>query len=140
MNDKVFLDTNVLVYAYDQHDPDKQARAQGLISAGIEAESTVLSSQVLGEFFVVVTRKIQNPLSPDDARKIVNLFSICPVVEIDVSLVKRAVDLHIRYSISYWDALIVAAAARAKCSRILTEDLANGALYDDVLIDNPFKN
>ena len=64
MNDRAFLDTNILVYAYDQHDPIKQKKAQELITTGIEQENLVLSVQVLGEFFNVVTRRIPDPLHP----------------------------------------------------------------------------
>lgn len=139
MSDRVFLDTNVLVYAYDQHDLNKQAKAQDLLTSGMTTESAVLSSQVLGEFFVVVTRKIKDPVSAEDAQRIIELLSMFPVVDIDVTLVKRAIETLTRYGISYWDALIVAAAERAGCSKILSEDLANGQTYNEVLIEDPFK-
>ena len=64
MNDRVFLDTNILVYAYDQHDPKKQTKAQGLLTDGIKQENLFLSVQVLGEFFNVVTRHIPQPMPP----------------------------------------------------------------------------
>jgi predicted nucleic acid-binding protein len=67
MGGKVFIDSNILVYAYDSHDPAKQAKAQACMSSAIEEETARLSAQVLGEFFVVVTRKIKNPLSVSEA-------------------------------------------------------------------------
>jgi predicted nucleic acid-binding protein len=72
MNDKAFLDTNILVYAYDQYDPQKQKKAQSLLTDGMEQENIVLSVQVLGEFFNVVTRHIRQPMSPDEAQEIIS--------------------------------------------------------------------
>jgi len=138
MSDKVFLDTNVLVYAYDQSEPEKQARAQALLSWGIEREKAVLSTQVLGEFFVVVTRKIQFPIPVDQVAEVVNLLSILPVVEIDLKLVRQAIAVHEDLQISYWDALIVTAAARVGCQKILSEDLNAGQSYCGVRVENPF--
>ena len=91
---KSFLDTNILVYAYDGSEPEKRRKAQDLLTRGIEEENVALSAQVLSEFFVVVTRRIQTPLSADQAKGLVGLFSILPVVEVDLKLVQQAVSLH----------------------------------------------
>ncbi|SPD75256.1 conserved hypothetical protein [uncultured Desulfobacterium sp.] len=99
-----------------------------------------MSTQVLGEFFVVVTRKIKEPLSLDDAEKIINIISVLPVEEIDLPLVKRAIDTQKRYGISFWDSLILAAAERSGCGRVLSEDLSDGQQYNGVFIENPFKS
>jgi predicted nucleic acid-binding protein len=139
MSANTFLDTNILVYAYDEHEPEKQIRAQTLLRTAIQEESAVLSVQVLGEFFVVVTRRIRKPLSASDAEKIIDTLSILPVAEIDLNLVKRAIAIQTRYRISYWDSLIVAAAERAGCSTILSEDLSHGQKYNGVLVENPFE-
>jgi len=100
MNDKVFLDSNIIVYAYDIQDPAKQAKAQVLITAAIQQESAILLVQVLGEFFVVVTRRIKNPLSVVEAEKIVHILATLPVYEIDVSLVRQAIYTQKKYGIS----------------------------------------
>jgi predicted nucleic acid-binding protein len=139
MKDRVFLDTNILVYAYDRHDPRKQGVAQSLLIDGIESESAALSVQVLGEFFSVVTRQIKQPMTPDEAKEAIELFSNLLIQEIDLALVERAIDTHRIYRISYWDALIVSAAERAGCKRILSEDLNDGQLYHSLAISNPFK-
>ena len=138
MSDKHFLDTNILVYAYDSSDPEKQARAQTLLTQGIEQEDAVLSAQVLGEFFVVVTRRIKEPLSAEQAEQVIDLLSILPVVEVDVKLVKRAIILHKESQASYWDSLIVSAAERAGCTKILSEDLNAGQAYFDMKVEDPF--
>ena len=138
MNDRVFLDTNILVYAYDQHDPQKQTKAQGLLTTGIEQENLFLSVQVLGEFFNVVTRHIPKPMSSGEAKDIINTLRILPVQDIDRTMVKRAIDTHEMYQISYWDSLIVSAAERAGCGIILSEDLSDGQTYHNILVNNPF--
>lgn len=139
MSVRVFVDTNVLVYAYDKHEPQKQRKAQRLLADGIEQENLFLSVQVLGEFFNVVTRHIPQPMSPDETQEIINSLSILPVQEIDLAMVNRAIDTHQTYQISYWDSLIVSAAERAGCTMIVSEDLSAGQAYHNIRIINPFK-
>ena len=138
MSDRAFLDTNILVYAYDQNESRKQAIAQQLIIHGIEKENLILSVQVLGEFFNVVTRRIPQPMAPDEAKEIIATISILPVQEIDLAMVNRAIGTHRRYQISYWDALIVSAAERAGCTSIFSEDLSDGQMYHSIEVLNPF--
>ncbi len=138
MSDRAFLDTNILVYAYDQHEPHKQRKAQELITDGIEKENLLISVQVLGEFFNVVTRHIPQPMTPDEAQEIIAAISILPVQEIDLTMVNRAIGTHKTYRISYWDALIVTAAERAGCTLILSEDLSDGQAYHNMVVRNPF--
>ena len=133
-----FMDTNVLVYAYDRRDVSKRSQAQELLTTGIEDETAVISVQVLGEFFTVVTQRIQNPLSTEEAQEAVNLISVLPVMELDLALVRRAISTHLRYQISYWDALIVAAAESAGCAQIFSEDLNPGQSYHGIVVVNPF--
>jgi len=139
MSDKAFLDTNILVYAYDEHDPKKQKKAQTLLTEGVENENTVLSVQVLGEFFNVVTRHIKPLLSSEEAQEIIHTLSIMPVQEIDLAMVNRAIDTCKTYQISYWDALIISAAERAGCVQIFSEDLSDGQSYRHIRVCNPFK-
>ena len=140
MNDKIFLDTNILVYAYDKYERRKQKKAQAILTDGIEQDSVILSVQVLGEFFNVVTRNIKSPMTPDDARDIIETLGIITVQDIDYIMVKRAIDTQMKYKISYWDSLIIAAAERAESKMILSEDLNHGQIYHGVLVHNPFKN
>jgi predicted nucleic acid-binding protein len=139
MSVRVFVDTNVLVYAYDKHEPQKQRKAQRLLADGIEQENLFLSVQVLGEFFNVVTRHIPQPMSPDETQEIINSLSILPVQEIDLAMVNRAIDTHQTYQISYWDSLIVSAAERAGCTMIVSEDLSAGQAYHNIRVINPFR-
>ena len=114
-------------------------RAQASLKDGIQSENACLSTQVLGEFFVVVTQRIKKPLKVEEAQEIIKILSPLPVQEIDLALVNRAIETHHRYLISYWDSLILAAAERANCGSVLSEDLNDGQEYNGILVVNPFK-
>jgi len=133
-----FIDTNILVYAYDNHFPDKQQQAREVIISAVKNGNGVLSTQVLGEFFTVITRKIRMPISVRNARDIIQYMGSMPVQEIDLLIVKRAIDTLEQYKISYWDSLIIAAAERAQCKCILSEDFNAGQKYHGIEITNPF--
>lgn len=133
-----FFDTNILVYAYDSYDPVKQKIAQDMLIQGIRNDDSVISTQVLGEFFTVVTRKIRYPISFRTARQIIKNISVMNVQAIDLTVVERALETVDIYKISYWDSLIVAAAEKAMCERIVTEDLNGGQLYHGMIAVNPF--
>ena len=139
MPDRQFIDTNILVYSYDSSDPAKQEHARQIVRNGIAEETAVLSAQVLGEFFAVVTSRIPVPLTAVEAEEVLDIFSVLPVIEIDFRLVRLATGIHRRYGVNYWDALIVAAAQRASCTQILTEDLNTGQSYQDIQVVNPFR-
>lgn len=138
MLDRDFVDTNVLVYAVDDADPAKRDRARSILAADGAASRLVLSTQVLCEFYVVVTRRLEQPLSPADAADAVRELSKLAVVGADPDLVGDAVRLSIEAQLSLWDALVVEAARVAGCGRVLTEDLSHGAEIASVRIENPF--
>lgn len=133
-----FFDANILVYAYDPRDRRKQRIAQRLLTEAKSNDTGALSAQVLGEFFNVATRRLPIRLSIEEAAQAIEEVSTLPVVPLDLSLVRRAVETCGRYQISYWDALIVAAAEHAGCARIITEDLNAGQEYNGVVVVNPF--
>lgn len=136
MSERVFFDTNVLVYADDLDAGAKRDRAQALLAAALRAGDGVLSTQVLQEFFVIATRKLG--VDPAIARRKVELLATLDVVKVDVPMILRAVDLHRLHSLSFWDALVVRAAASAGCTRLLSEDMQHGATFDGVRVENPF--
>ena len=138
MSGRTFLDTNVLVYAYDRTDPAKQATASGLIERHLRADTGCISVQVLGEFYVTVTRKIPRPLALSAAAAAVAAFGPLRTVEQTRTMVCEAMALSARDQLSYWDALIVAAAERAGCETILSEDLQPGQSYQNIPVVNPF--
>lgn len=136
MKERVFLDTNVLVYADDLDAGTKTQRARELLGGALRDQNGVLSSQVLQEFFVVTTRKLG--VDSAVARRKVELLATLDVVTIQVSHILHAIDLHQLHSVSFWDGLIVACAASAGCARLWTEDLQDGAVIAGVKIANPF--
>ncbi len=131
-----FLDTNVLVYAVDESEPAKRDRARELLAA--PDVPLILSAQVIGEFYVVATRKLAIPLDEADVAAAVAELLRLPVVPIDAELVRAAIATSRSAQLSYWDALIVEAAAAAGCDRLLTEDLSHGVTIRSVRVENPF--
>ena len=140
ITDKVFFDTNILVYAYDRRDPAKQERAFNIIADAISNENGIVSAQVLGEFYNATTRRTSNTLPEEVTSEAMSLFATLPVIDIDLALVQRAVGTCNRYRISYWDSLIIAAAEKAGCTQIFSEDFNTGQTYHGILIFNPFKS
>ena len=136
--DRVFLDTNVLVYLFDASSPAKQARARSLIEELGASSRAVLSTQVLQEFYVSVTRKLSAPLPESDAEAAVEALCVLPVVTVDPSLVLRGISVARRHRLSFWDGLVVATAAAAGCRMLLSEDLRHGLELAGVSIENPF--
>jgi predicted nucleic acid-binding protein len=137
MSEPIFVDTNVWVYAVDAADPAKRTRALEA-TAPAPSRDLVISTQVLTEFYAVVTRKLAVPVSVEDAEAMVRRLSVLPVVAIDSSLVLSAIAGSREWQISIWDALILRAAEVAGCRRVLSEDLADGTTYGSVVVENPF--
>jgi predicted nucleic acid-binding protein len=133
---RVFIDTNVLVYADDLDAEAKRDKAQRVLREAMAGGHGVLSTQVLQEFFVIATRKLG--IDPEVARRKVELLSTLDVVRIELDEILAAIDLHRLHSLSFWDSLIVRCAATAGCSRLLSEDLQHGRTIAGVKIENPF--
>jgi predicted nucleic acid-binding protein len=136
MNAKVFFDTNVLVYAAvgTGKDESKRKRALDLI----QSEDFGTSAQVLQEFFVTVVRKALRPLSAAQALEWIEQWAAFPCQPIDRELVQIAVGLSERFTISYWDAAILAAAETLGSRIVYSEDLNDGQQYGEVRVINPF--
>lgn len=134
----VFVDTNVLVYARDASEGDKQLRAVEWLRSLAERREGRLSLQVLNEYYVTVTRKLNPGLGREDARADVrDLLSWDPIAP-HGGVIAGAWALEDRYGLSFWDALIVAAARLSGCDRLLTEDLQDGLELDGLLVVDPF--
>jgi len=139
MSGNFFLDTNLLVYAMDPSDSDKQAVALKWLATAHETGNGIVSYQVVQEWFNVVLRKAANPLSLEVAAATYGKL-IQPLWRIQSSreLLSTAIELHQHNHISWWDSLIVGAAIQADCTRIITEDLEDGSVIRNVKIQNPF--
>ncbi len=133
-----FFDTNVILYAFDASSGAKRTIAGDLIRDHMENRTIAVSAQVLGEFFVNVTEKFVPPMSTADAKEAIDQLCQFTVVPLDQVLVLRAIEAHKRYRLSYWDGLIVAAAERADCEVLYSEDLNHGQTYCEVKAVNPF--
>lgn len=136
MPDRVFLDSNVLIYAQDVGSPEKQRKSRELIALLADTGDGVISTQVLQEFFVASTRKLG--VTPLAAKGVLKTFGVFEIVQISPTLIHEAIDCSILNQISFWDSLILAAAASAGCPIILSEDLNSGQSILGVKIQNPF--
>ena len=138
MKGKVFVDTNILIYAHDLDAGLRHDIAASAVEELWENENGVMSTQVLQEFYVNVTKKISKPLSQARARGIIDNYLSWHIEVNKPDTVLLASEIEERHVLSFWDALIIAAACRAKVDKILTEDLNHGQKIEGILIENPF--
>ena len=130
-----FLDTNVVVYAFDGADPEKQAIAIAILEG---EDRLVVSTQVLLETWWVLTRRLAEPLTEDDALAVIDTLAQLPVVNTDTELVRRAIRASHRDQLAVWDALILEAAKSGGCDVVLSEDMQHGRDHGGVVVENPF--
>ena len=135
-----FIDTNILLYAHDRSAGHKRDIASALLSDLWRSRSGALSTQVLQEFYVTVTRKIAKPLTPDSAVALLEEFKVFPTVQVDYPLIVSGIEVSLAYGISYWDGTIVAAAGALGAPVLMTEDLNDGQSYGAVRVVNPFRD
>ncbi|MCL2493696.1 MAG: PIN domain-containing protein [Clostridiales bacterium] len=133
---KVFLDTNILVYALDSTESGKQARARQIIFETANSVALVVSTQVVQEFYNVVTRKFG--VEKLKAKRIIRAFTGIEIITIDMQMIESAIDISILSDLSFWDSLIIAAAETSGCHELLSEDLNTGQSVNRVKIINPF--
>jgi len=138
MNGRAFFDTNVLLYMYSSADPIKQSRARDLYRQYALGGLALLSTQVVQEFFVSGLRKLA--LSRQVLREITAALLDSPLVTVGAAHIRTAIENEVRYRISFWDALILAAAAAGGAEVLYTEDLNHGQHYGPVLVLNPFRS
>jgi predicted nucleic acid-binding protein len=139
MSVRVFVDTNVLVYCRDASEPKKQARALAWMTALWEKQAGRLSYQVLQEFYVTVTAKLDPGLPPDLARRDVRALLAWQPLTPDARLLEGAWLLQDRHRLPWWDALIIAAAQAAGCPYLLSEDFQEHQSLGDLTLINPFR-
>lgn len=138
MSAKVFVDTNVLVYCRDASEPEKQAQAAAWMAALWEQQTGRLSFQVLQEYYMTVTAKLSPGLPREMARREVRMLLAWRPLAVDDRLLEGAWLLQDRHKVSWWDALIVAAAQSAGCRYLLSEDFQDGFNWGDMMVVNPF--
>ena len=140
MSGSVFVDTNVLVYARDRTDEDKQRRALEWMTALWDEARGRTSVQVLQEYYVTLTRKLDPPRSAEEAREDVVALGVWDPVLPDLAILERGWNVEDRYGLSWWDALIVAAALGAGARWLLTEDLQDGQDLFGLTVVDPFRH
>ncbi len=139
MSGKYFLDSNVLIYSFDDKDPAKAQRASELIRQAVATNEGVISYQVVQEFFNFALRRAAYPMTTREAeeyldrvlRRLLSIYS-------SPALYVEALHLHGRYRLSWYDSLIVAAAMQANCDVLYSEDLQDGQRFGKMLVKNPF--
>ena len=137
--DKIFLDTNILIYAYDRSAGAKHETAKALVLDLWRSGHGMLSTQVLQEFFVTVTRKLRTPIARAQAREVVRAYAPWVVSPTTPETILRATELSEAAGIDFWDALIVAAAEQSGAETLYSEDLNDGQLIAGVRIVNPLR-
>jgi predicted nucleic acid-binding protein len=140
MSDRLFLDTNILLYAHDIDAGHKRQIAADLVRTVWEAGTGALSTQVLQEFYVNVTSKIPSPLTPSKARAIISQYFVWHVELNKPESLLHASEIQERYRLSFWDALIVTAASRAGSTILYSENFSHGQVLEAVRVVNPFRN
>lgn len=137
MSDKVFVDSNILLYAHDQDAGEKQRIAQDLLTRLLVERRGTLSMQVLQEFYANATRKLAHRLPKDEARDAVEDFAHW-CIETTPEEILLAFEIEVNAKLHFWDALILAAAKKAVASLILSEDWNYGQIIEGIRIENPF--
>ena len=127
-----------LVYLFDADAPEKKKTAQRLLEEETALGRAILSTQVLQEFYVTVTRKLAEPLSPETAESVVRNLAELTLIPIDAGLVLSAIGLSRLQGFSFWDALIISTALAGGAKRLLTEDLQHGQIIEGMRMENPF--
>jgi predicted nucleic acid-binding protein len=138
MTDKVFVDTNILLYAHDHEAGQKGEQANGILRTLWKTKRGRLSIQVLQEFYVNVTKKIRPPLDRSQAREIIRTYAVWIETAPTVDTILRASEISEIWQISFWDSLILASAEEIGASELFSEDLNNGQIIAGVKVVNPF--
>ncbi|MGB4268879.1 MAG: PIN domain-containing protein [Spirochaetota bacterium] len=135
MHKKVFIDTNILIYAFSETEPEKR----DIVLSLLEYNEIIISTQVINEFIWVLNKKFK--INYNDIKKLItSLYTNLNVVAIDLTDITNAMDIAIKYKFSYWDSLIISSALKNKCIILYTEDLQNNqVIKNKIRIINPFK-
>ena len=134
----MFVDTNIFVYLFDSDEPTKQDTARNLLDRLAKEATIVVSTQVLQEFYVSVTRKLAQPLPQENAVEATRGLATYHVVQVDPSMIFTAIASHQNEKTSFWNALILRAALESGCELLVSEDMQHGRRFENLRVDNPF--
>ena len=132
-----FVDTNVLLYAYDSGDQRKARIARDLLLQALSGK-IVTSTQVLAEFAATLLHKMSRPAPSEDVASLLDALGPIPLIQPDADIVRRAVEARMKYGVHFYDGMILAAAERGDCGRIWSEDFNAGQRYFGIVVENPF--
>lgn len=139
MKQKVFVDTNILVYAYDLNSKKKLEISRNILREGQEFKHLSISTQVFSEFINVISNKLGYEFVLPKIEKVIDKLKFLKLTDVNLTIIKVAVTIMRKYKISFWDAQIIAAAKFANCEVVLSEDFSHHQQYSGVLVVNPFK-
>lgn len=139
MNDKYFIDTNILIYSFDSRDTAKQDKARTLIATGMEKGIGIISYQVIQEFLNVATQRFDSPLTYSDAQRYLSIVlePLCEVFS-SIELFHQTLEIMDRWRYTFFDSLIIASALQADCVILYTEDMQHNQTVRSLTIINPF--
>lgn len=138
MTGKIFLDTNIIVYAHDRSSGKKNLIAEDILRYLWESKRGIISVQVMQEFYVIITRKIPRPFKIKDAKKIIEYLMTWQVVINDSHTVLSAIDIQKKHKFSFWDSLILQSSIQGNADMLFSEDLSDGFAIGNLEIINPF--
>ncbi|MBW1980421.1 MAG: PIN domain-containing protein [Deltaproteobacteria bacterium] len=138
LENKTFIDTNIIIYAYDLSADRKREAARDILAGLWNSGFGMISTQVLQEFFVNVVQKIPKPMDAQQAREIVQDFLKWQVVVNTGDSIIEAIEISIKFQYSFWDSMIIAAAIAGGAAVLLSEDLQDGQVINGLTIKNPF--
>ncbi len=136
MKGKIFVDTNILVYAQNNAEREKQLACRKVLEALVPTNQLVISTQVIQEFYNVATQKLG--LDKLFVKNTIEMFGVYETVTITPHIIFQAIDIHILNQLSFWNSLILSAAKSANCSMVLTEDMNDGQVINGIKIQSPF--
>ena len=138
MNDRIFLDTNIVVYTFDKSNQDKNKKAKELFDFLYTYPECIISTQVIQEFCNVAFRKMDPALSESEVRELISTLPENQIEIIGIDTINKALHIKEQYKYSFWDSLIVSTALLTECNILYTEDMQDGLTIDNLTIKNPF--
>jgi predicted nucleic acid-binding protein len=139
MPGKYFVDTNILLYAHDRSAGLKHERARHVVEGLWTSGQGVLSTQVLQELCINLRRKVARALPVEEVRRLIQDYGSWEIVVNTPASVLQALEIEVRYQMSFWDALILQAAESSGTTLLYSEDLAEGQTYGAVQVVNPLR-
>lgn len=141
MIDKIFIDTNILVYLFDKTERQKQTKAKKIISERLSSSKFFLSVQVINEFINITSKKISFPIPLNKQKEIIDLLNdIFIIASLSLETTLSAIEIKNKYKYSFWDSLIISSAIENKCNILFSEDMQHGSIVESTLtIVNPFE-